>query len=125
MFTKSQLGYRDGYWVLSPTGNCWLTHTVGHFRYLECSQLTDTGEPTGDLTPWDEVYFPFVPALQAVDRLQTIPITRLEREAPWIEERYTCDAHGIIAVEMQNQTCPYARRYHLRGSASRDPLDVG
>ena len=100
------------------------THTIGHFRYLECSQLTDTGEPTGDLTPWDEVYFPFVPALHAVDRLQTIPITRLEREAPWIEERYTCDAHGIIAVEMQNQTCHYARRYHLRGSASRGPLDV-
>ena len=43
------------------------------------------------------------------------------REAPWIEERYTCDAHGIIAVEMQNQTCHYARRYQLRGSAARDP----
>ena len=71
------------------------------------------------------VYFPFAPPLHAVDRLQTIPITRLEREVPWIEERYTCDAHGILAVEMQNQTCHYARRYHLRGSASRDPLDVG
>ena len=52
-------------------------------------------------------------------------ITRLEREVPWIEERYTCDPHGIIAVEMQNQTCHYARRYHLRGSASRDPVAVG
>ena len=80
--------------------------------------------PTGDLTPWDEVYFPFVPALHATDHLQAIPITRLEYEAPWIEERYTCDAHGIITVEMQNQTCPYARRYHLRGRASRDPLAV-
>jgi len=93
------------------------THTVGHFRYLECSQLTDTGEPTGDLTPWDEVYFPFVPALHATDHLQAIPITHLEREAPWIEERYTCDAHGIITVEMQNQTCDYARQYYLRGHA--------
>jgi molecular chaperone DnaK (HSP70) len=93
------------------------THTIGHFRYLECSQLTATGEPTGDLTPWDEVYFPFVPALHATDHLQAIPITHLEREAPWIEERYACDAHGIIAVEMQNQTYDYARRYYLRGRA--------
>ncbi len=101
------------------------THTIGHFRYLECSQLTDTGAPTGDLTPWDEVYFPFAPPLHATDNLQAIPITRLEREVPWIEERYTCDAHGIIAVEMQNQMCHYARRYYLRGSAPRGPLDVG
>jgi len=101
------------------------THNIGHFRYLECSQLTDTGVPAGDLTPWDEVYFPFVPPLHAVDNLQAIPVTCLEREGPWIEERYTCDAHGIIAVEMQNQTCHYARRYHLRGSASRDPVAVG
>jgi len=101
------------------------THNLGHFRYLECSQLTDTGVPAGDLTPWDEVYFPFVPPLHAVDNLQAIPVTCLEREGPWIEERYTCDAHGIIAVEMQNQTCHYACRYHLRGSASRDPVAVG
>ena len=98
------------------------THTVGHFRYLECSQLTATGAPTGDLTPWDEIYYPFVLALHAVDDLQAIPITRMEREASWIEERYTCDTHGIITVEMENQMCHYARRYHLRGSAPRDPL---
>ena len=100
-------------------------HNVGHFRYLECSQVTDTGAPTGDLTPWDEVYFPFAPSLHEAGNLPTVPITRLEQEAPWIEERYTCDAHGIIAVEMQNQTCHYAHRYHLRGSASRDPVAVG
>jgi hypothetical protein len=39
-----------------------------------------------------------------------------------MEERYTCDAHGIIAVEMQNQTSHYTRRYHLRGSAPRHDL---
>jgi hypothetical protein len=55
-----------------------------------------------------------MPALHVTDNLQTIPITHLERDAPWIEERYTCDAHGIITVEMQNQTCHYARRYDLR-----------
>jgi molecular chaperone DnaK (HSP70) len=94
-------------------------HTVGHFRYLECSQLTATGGPAGDLTPWDEVYFPFTPSVADAGALAAVPITRLTWEAPWIEERYTCDAHGIIAVEMHNQTCAYTRRYHLRDSAPR------
>jgi hypothetical protein len=58
-----------------------------------------------------------MPALHVTDNLQTIPITPLEQEAPWIEERYTCDAHGIITVEMQNQTGHYARRDHLRSRA--------
>jgi hypothetical protein len=101
------------------------THNVGYFRYLECSQLTDTGEPAGDLTPWDEIYYPFVQALHATDDLQAIPSTRMECEAQWIEERYTCDAQGIIAVEMENQRCHYARRYHLRGSAPRNSLAMG
>ena len=100
------------------------THNVGHFRYLECSQLTATSDPTGDLTPWDEVYFPFAPHLHTASNLQTIPIARLELEAPWIEERYTCDAHGIIEVEMRNQTSHYACRYHLRGSVRSDHLGV-
>ena len=125
VFAKDSLLPAPGEAPLTCTRRYQPTHNVGHFRYLECSQLTDTGEPTGDLTPWDEVYFPFAPSLHEAGNLPTVPITRLEQEAPWIEERYTCDAHGIIAVEMQNQTCHYARRYHLRGSAPRDPLEVG
>jgi hypothetical protein len=76
------------------------------------------------ITPWDEVYFPFAPHLHTASHLQAIPIARLELEAPWIEERYTCDAHGIIEVEMRNQTSHYACRYHLRGSVRRDHLGV-
>ena len=125
VFAKDRLLPALGEAPLTCTRRYQPTHTVGHFRYLECSQLTTTGEPTGDLTPWDEVYFPFMPALHVTDNHQAIPITYLEQEAPWIEERYTCDAHGIITVEMQNQTCPYTRRYHLRGTAPRAPLQVG
>src|SRR5439155_21406017 len=39
------------------------THTVGHFRHLQCSQLTHTGDPTGDPTSGDDAYFPSMPAL--------------------------------------------------------------
>jgi molecular chaperone DnaK (HSP70) len=125
VFAKDRVLPAPGEAPLTGTRRYRPTHNVGHFRYLECGQLTDTGTPTGDLTPWDEVYFPFVPPFHETDRLQGTPITRLEREAPWIEERYTCDAHGIIAVEMQNQTWHYARRYYLRGSTPQDPLEVG
>lgn len=92
------------------------THNVGHFRYLECSQLTDTGEPTGDITPWDEVFFPFDPPLREAGDLQAIPITRADLGEQWVEEFYACDAYGIIEVEMRNHTSPYARRYRLRSN---------
>jgi molecular chaperone DnaK (HSP70) len=98
------------------------THNVGHFRYLECSQVTDTGEPTGELTPWDDVYFPFDPQLQAVGNLRAIPIQRMEMGEQWIEERYACDAHGIIEVEIMNHTSHCDRRYQLGGSESKDTL---
>jgi len=125
VFAKDSVLPTPGEPPLTCTRRYQPTHNVGHFRYLECSQVTDTGAPTGDLTPWDEVYFPFAPPLHEAGNLPTVPITRLEQEAPWIEERYTCDAHGIITVEMQNQTCHYARRYHLQGTAPRAPLEVG
>jgi hypothetical protein len=125
VFAKGSVLPAPGETPLTCTRRYQPTHNIGHFRYLECSQLTATGDPTGDLTPWDEVYFPFLPPLHEGGTLPTVPITRLECEAPWIGERYTCDAHGIIAVEMQNETCHYARRYHLRERAPRDPLQGG
>ena len=71
------------------------------------------------------IFFDLQLILAQMGHLPTAPITPLTQEAPWIEERYTCDAHGIITVEMQNQTCPYTRRFYLRGSAPRAPLPVG
>jgi molecular chaperone DnaK (HSP70) len=124
VFAKDRVLPAPGETPLTCTRRYQPTHTIGHFRYLECSQLTDTGDPTGDLTPWDEVYFPFIPPLHEGGTLPPAPITRLAGEAPWIEERYACDAHGIITVEMENQTFPYTRRYHLRGSVPRDPVAV-
>ena len=36
-------------------------HNIGDFRYLECSQRGDRGEPTGDITIWDEIRFSIRP----------------------------------------------------------------
>jgi len=125
LFPKDSLLPTPGAAKLMHTRRYRPTHNVGHFRYLECSQITDTGEPTGDITPWDEVYFPFAPHLQEADNLPAVPITRLEMGEQWIEEVYSCDAHGIIEVEMVNHTSHYDRRYRLRGSESEANLGVG
>ena len=39
-------------------------HNIGHFRYLECSQLSSDGRPCGDITVWDDIRFAFDPALR-------------------------------------------------------------
>jgi actin-like ATPase involved in cell morphogenesis len=124
LFAKGRMLPAPGEATLTCTRRYRPTHNVGHFRYLECSQLTDQGEPTGEVTPWDEVYFPFDPRLQEEKNLLAVPIQRQALEEQWIEERYTCDAHGIIEVGMLNQTQQCARTYQLRGSKSAGHLQV-
>ena len=51
-------------------------HNVGHYRFVECGRI-EQGRPEGNLAAWDEVFFPFDPALRASD-LSGVPIRRLE-----------------------------------------------
>ena len=37
-------------------------HNIGHFRYVEASRIGEHGDPSGDLTIWDDIQFPFDPA---------------------------------------------------------------
>ena len=91
-------------------------HNVGHFRYLECSNLSNPQlEPSGDLIAWDEVYFPYAPGLQVEIRLEQVPVERWpEVGSIWVEEVYQCDAQGIIQVTISNQTADYSRTYRIR-----------
>jgi len=90
-------------------------HNIGHFRYLECGQIDEQGRPGGDITPWDEIYFPFDPALQQEKNLDRIPITRTDPGEHLLEELYSCDSSGIIEVAIINHTTQYRRSYRLRG----------
>jgi molecular chaperone DnaK (HSP70) len=91
-------------------------HNLGHFRYFECGNLSSPErEPCGDIIAWDEVYFPYAPALQTETRLEQIPVERWpEAESMWVEELYECDAQGIIQVTISNQTAGYSRTYRIR-----------
>jgi molecular chaperone DnaK (HSP70) len=88
-------------------------HNVGHFRYLESSTLTETGEPSGDIAVWDEILFPLDPALAHEKALAAVPVTRSVDTRQRIEERYACDATGAATVTIRNVTAGYEREFRL------------
>jgi molecular chaperone DnaK len=85
-------------------------HDVGHFRFLECSRLTD-GRPDGDVTPWDEAFFPFESGLRAAD-LGSAPIRRREG-GPEIAETYALGSEGAVTVTVTDATDGFARTFRL------------
>jgi molecular chaperone DnaK (HSP70) len=99
-------------------------HNIGHYRYLECSQLTEDGRPAGDLTVWDDVRFPFDAHLRNEADLSGLPVAHLGNGSlPEAEERYTCDAGGTLTVGIRNLTAGYDRHYRLgRWAAPEAPV---
>jgi molecular chaperone DnaK (HSP70) len=91
------------------------THNIGLFRYLECSRVDTAGHPQGDIAPWDEITFPFDPTLQSEHGVNGTAVTRGRGYGNIIEEVYSCDANGIIEVEIADTTNQFRRRYRLRG----------
>jgi len=102
-------------------------HNVGHFRYLECAQLSRDGQPVGDITEWDEIRFPFDSSLQNRQDLAALPVMRggaMGSHA--VEERYTCDANGTITVDICDTSANYSRKYKLsRWSAKQAQITPG
>jgi molecular chaperone DnaK (HSP70) len=99
-------------------------HNVGVFRYLECSHLDENDRPTGDITVWDEIKFPFDPSVDDVD---DTPVEHLDRvRQHTIAEKYACDAGGAVTVTIRNETAGYARDYRLgRWAAKEAPIAPG
>jgi molecular chaperone DnaK len=85
-------------------------HDVGHFRFLECSRLTD-GRPDGDVTPWDEAFFPFEAGLRAAD-LGAAPVRRREG-GPEAVEIYALGSEGAVTVTVTDATDGFSRTFRL------------
>jgi len=93
-------------------------HNIGHFRYLECSQLDDDAQPTGEIANWDHIQFPFDPQLQHQANLGEVPVALLHNpHGLRIRELYTCDASGSIRVRISAEPAGYAREYTIAQSA--------
>jgi hypothetical protein len=97
-------------------------HNIGHFRYVECSRVNGVGHPSGDITVWDDILFPFDPALKDSPALADVPIARTERTTGnWIEEEYVCDAGGNIRVAISNRSSGYRWEYRLGNWSDHAP----
>ena len=100
-------------------------HNIGHFRYLECTHLTDDGRPAGDITIWDDIRFPFDPSLRdntALDQVSVGYLTNGHRcEA---EENYACDRSGAVSVTIANLMGGYNRNYRLGRWATSEGIVV-
>jgi molecular chaperone DnaK (HSP70) len=89
-------------------------HNLGHFRFLECSQLAPGGQPSGDILLWDEIRFPFTPALSKRADLGNVPVHHdADARVQEITETFACDASGTVKVTLANRTAGYERSYPL------------
>ena len=97
-------------------------HNVGHFRYLECARLEGDGRPVGEITDWDDIRFPFDPGLQDRPDLAAVSVRRNPTTADFVvEETYTCDSSGNLAVVISNQATGYRKRFRLGRWSSKQP----
>ncbi|MGA2349015.1 MAG: Hsp70 family protein [Terracidiphilus sp.] len=89
-------------------------HNIGHFRYLESSQLDEQGQPTGEIANWDHIQFPFDPQLEHRSDLATVPVALLANpDGLRIREQYTCDASGSLRVRISAEPAGYAREFSI------------
>jgi molecular chaperone DnaK (HSP70) len=87
-------------------------HAVGYLRYLECSELNAQGQPSGDLSPWGEVLFPYDPALRKGGNLEALSEQRRpDLSADEIVEVYRYLPDGTVKVEIANSTRGYEHSY--------------
>jgi molecular chaperone DnaK (HSP70) len=87
-------------------------HNIGHFRYIEAGEVGPDGQPAGDIAVWDEILFPFDPALADARPLEGLAVARSGGDGQ-IEERYACDAAGVVTVTIRNLTSQYEREFQL------------
>ena len=89
-------------------------HNIGHFRFLECTHRSPLGAPSGEVALWDDIRFPFDPALASAPDLHTTAVAHSpEASSQLIEERYECDSGGSLTVTIANRTAAYSRTYCL------------
>ncbi len=89
-------------------------HNVGHFRYLECARLAQDGRPVGEITDWDDIRFPFDPGLEEGADLAAVSVRRTPTTSDFVvEETYTCDSSGNLAVAISNKSTGYEKKFRL------------
>lgn len=92
------------------------THNVGHYRYVECGWLDQKGAPSGDITSFSDVYFPFDRSLRGAPNLEHQDVSRSNQPYCEVEERYRVDRHGIVELTIVDVNDGYERTQQLTQS---------
>jgi molecular chaperone DnaK (HSP70) len=89
-------------------------HNVGRYRFVECAALDQLGVPHGDITAFNDVFFPFDRALRVRSSdLAEVPVRRMPGEGPLIQEQYAITPHGIVEVTITDLEVGYERVYQV------------
>jgi molecular chaperone DnaK (HSP70) len=87
-------------------------HDLGHFRFFECASFDGEGSPAGDIAPVTDVLFPFDAPLRAGDvDLSRVPVRRLERPGPLVEEEYAVDPQGMIEITFKDLDSGFTQKH--------------
>ncbi len=89
------------------------THNVGHYRYVECGWLDARGAPSGDITSFSDVLFPFDPGLRERGQLDKMGVRRSERPFCEVEELYRVDRHGIVELTIRDLHSGFEQTHRL------------
>ena len=89
-------------------------HNVGHFRFFECDAVSGEGLPRGDIMVSGDVLFPFDPDLDSGADLAGVAVERLPGgRGPIIEEEYSLDENGMVAVRITNLDAGFERVFRF------------
>jgi hypothetical protein len=79
-------------------------HNLGHLRYLECTTVGGSGQPSEGVRYWSEAVFPYDPAVPVQGGLLPRGIeSRPDLADQTVRETYLCDADGVITVQIQRR----------------------
>jgi molecular chaperone DnaK (HSP70) len=87
-------------------------HNVGHYRFVECGWLDARGVPSGDITSFASVLYPFDRELGAKD-LKDVAVARRAEPFCDIEECYRVDRHGIVELTIKDVELGTEQSYRL------------
>lgn len=88
------------------------THTIGHLRFLECTELDGEGQPGGELTPWAHLVFPYDAAQATHPNLEEQQVEPLPAHASdLIRETYHYGATGTLQIRIENLARGYSREF--------------
>jgi molecular chaperone DnaK (HSP70) len=120
IFAKGTPLPENGEQPLTVTRRYQPAHNVGHYRFIECSQLGEAGEPKGDIVAWDQILFPLDPKTVTQTDLTNLPVIRWsDGQGQEIEEVYYCDSRGIIEISISNRSEGVTKSYRIRKGNQR------